>query len=301
MWKDFFYYSQSERRAVVVLMTLIALFVAGIVWLPDVKKTLVVDMPERDSMGLKNFEREMQVKSFRRKERADSAVVKSPVVLSPFDPNTADSIELSSLGLSRLVVRNILKYRQKGGHFRTVESFARIYGLKEKEFEKLKPYIRIVRTEKSEPVKVDSIASVAKVEKKVFKYPEGTQVDVNSADTTELKKIPGIGSGIAKAIVGYRKRLGGFYSLEQLAEIKYVTPELFEWFKLEEISVRKLEINKSGLDKLRLHPYINFYQAKVIVEHRRKKGPIKSLSQLALYEEFTEKDLRRLSAYISFD
>jgi len=301
MWKDFFYYSQSERRAVVVLMTLIALFVAGIVWLPDVKKTLVVDMPERDSIGLKNFEREMQVKSFRRKERADSAVVKSPVVLSPFDPNTADSIELSSLGLSRLVVRNILKYRQKGGHFRTVESFARIYGLKEKEFEKLKPYIRIVRTGKSEPVKVDSIASVAKVEKKVFKYPEGTQVDVNSADTTELKKIPGIGSGIAKAIVGYRKRLGGFYSLEQLAEIKYVTPELFEWFKLEETSVRKLEINKSGLDKLRLHPYINFYQAKVIVEHRRKKGPIKSLSQLALYEEFTEKDLIRLSAYISFD
>ena len=301
MWKDFFYYSQSERRAVVVLMTLIALFVAGLVWLPDVKKTLVVDMPERDSIGLKNFEREMQVKSFRRKERADSAVVKSPVVLNPFDPNTADSIELSSLGLSRLVVRNILKYRQKGGHFRTVESFARIYGLKEKEFEKLKPYIRIVRTEKSEPVKVVSIAPVAKVEKKVFKYPEGTQVDVNSADTTELKKIPGIGSGIAKAIVGYRKRLGGFYSLEQLAEIKYVTPELFEWFKLEEISVRKLEINKSGLDKLRLHPYINFYQAKVIVEHRRKKGPIKSLSQLALYEEFTEKDLRRLSAYISFD
>lgn len=301
MWKDFFYYSQSERRAVVVLMTLIALFVAGIVWLPDVKKTLVVDMPERDSIGLKNFEREMQVKSFRRKERSDSAVVKSPVVLNPFDPNTADSIELSSLGLSRLVVRNILKYRQKGGHFRTVESFARIYGLKEKEFEKLKPYIRIIRTEKSEPVKVDSIASVVKVEKKVFKYPEGTQVDVNSADTTELKKIPGIGSGIAKAIVGYRKRLGGFHSLEQLAEIKYVTPELFKWFKLEETAVRKLEINKSGLDKLRSHPYINFYQAKVIVEHRRKKGPIKSLSQLALYEEFTEKDLKRLSAYISFD
>ena len=301
MWKDFFYYSQSERRAVVVLMTLIALFVAGIVWLPDVKKTLVVDMPERDSIGLKNFEREMQVKSFRRKERADSAVVKSPVVLNPFDPNTADSIELSSLGLSRLVVRNILKYRQKGGHFRTVESFARIYGLKEKEFEKLKPYIRIVRTEKSEPVKVDSIASVAKVEKKVFKYPEGTQVDVNSADTTELKKIPGIGSSIAKAIVGYRKRLGGFHSLEQLAEIKYVTPELFKWFKLEETAVQKLEVNKSGLDKLRSHPYINFYQAKVIVEHRRKKGPIKSLSQLALYEEFTEKDLKRLSAYISFD
>ena len=136
---------------------------------------------------------------------------------------------------------------------------------------------------------------------KAFKYPEGTLVDVNSADTTELKKIPGIGSGIAGGIVRYRERLGGFHSLSQLEEVKHVTPDLLKWFKLENDSVRKVEINKAGIDQLRSHPYLNFYQAKVIIEHRRKKGPIKSLSQLALYEEFTEKDLNRLSAYVSFD
>ena len=136
---------------------------------------------------------------------------------------------------------------------------------------------------------------------KAFKYPEGTLVDVNSADTAELKKIPGIGSGIAGGIVRYRERLGGFYALSQLEEVKHVAPELLEWFKLENDSIRKLEINKASLDKLRAHPYLTFYQAKVIVEHRRKKGQIKSLSQLALYEEFTEKDLERLSAYVSFD
>ena len=135
----------------------------------------------------------------------------------------------------------------------------------------------------------------------MFKYPEGTQGDVNSADTVELKKIPGIGSGIAGRIVRYRERLGGFYSLNQLEEVKHVTPDLLKWFKLENDSIRKVEINKAGLDKLRAHPYLNFYQAKIIIEHRRKKGPIKSLSQLALYEEFAEKDLNRLSAYISFD
>ena len=136
---------------------------------------------------------------------------------------------------------------------------------------------------------------------KAFKYPEGTLVDVNSADTTELKKIPGIGSGIAGSIVRYRERLGGFYALSQLEEVKHVTPELLRWFKLGNDSIRKVEINKAGLDKLRAHPYLNFYQAKIIVEHRRRKGQIKSLSQLALYEEFTEKDLERLSAYISFN
>ena len=136
---------------------------------------------------------------------------------------------------------------------------------------------------------------------KAFKYPEGTLVEVNSADTTVLKKIPGIGSGIAGGIVRYRERLGGFYALSQLEEVKHVTPELLKWFKLDNDSIRKLEINKASLDKLRAHPYLTFYQAKVIMEHRRKKGQIKSLSQLALYEEFTEKDLERLSAYVSFD
>ena len=134
-----------------------------------------------------------------------------------------------------------------------------------------------------------------------IKYPEGTLVDIGVADTTELKKIPGIGSGIAKAIVGYRERLGGFFSLKQLSELDYVTPEMMKWFVLNESPIRKININKAGLDKLRAHPYLNFYQAKVIVEHRKKRGQIKSLSQLSLYEEFTEKDLERIAVYFSFD
>ena len=67
----------------------------------------------------------------------------------------------------------------------------------------------------------------------VYKYPEGTLVDLNEADTTELKKIPGIGSGIARMIVAYRKRLGGFYDMVQLKEVNYVDEDMLRWFKLE--------------------------------------------------------------------
>lgn len=301
MWKDFFYYTRSQRRAICVLMTLIALLVLGLVWMPDVPAPLGAEVMDADSAVLKKFEKEVQPKRRARREFPDSVRVETPVALKPFDPNLADSIELSSLGLPPYVVRNILKYRQAGGRFRTAESLARVYGLTEEKFVELKPYIRIAQVKKKKREKVDTVTRRVWKEKKSFKYPEGTLVDVNVADTTELKKIPGIGSGIAKAIVSYRSHLGGFYSLEQLKEIDYVTPALLKWFKLEPFSVRKLELNKMSLDQLRSHPYVDFYQAKVIVEHRRKKGPIKSLSQLALYEEFTEKDLKRLSAYISFD
>ena len=273
----------------------------GIWFLPDAKKTLVVEASRVDSVALKNFEQEVRKKPYVPKKQVHETKEESPIQLFSFDPNKADSIELSSLGLPSYVVRNVLKYREKGGRFRTADSFSKIYGLTEKQVNTLKPYIRIAQTDTPKKEKMDTMLAVVIHERKVFKYPEGTLVDVNVADTAELKKIPGIGSGIAKAIVAYRNRLGGFYSLSQLEEIDYVTPELLKWFKLEGGTIRKLDINRWGLDKLRSHPYLNFYQAKVIIEHRRKRGEIKSLSQLSLYEEFTEKDLIRLSAYVSFD
>ena len=301
MWKDFFYYTKSERRAVYALCIGIALLLVAIWMVPDTSKSLLAETPGVDSVALKSFEKEAQSKSYSKREKKRFVAEEIPMSLTAFDPNMADSIELSRLGLPVYVVRNILKYRQKGGRFKTPESFSRIYGLEPDLFERLKPYIRIAEPKVAEAKKVDTIAVRKVVEKKAFKYPEGTLVDVNGADTTELKKIPGIGSGIAKAIVSYRSRLGGFYALEQLAEIEYMTPTLMKWFKLEEPVVRPLKVNEAGLETLRSHPYLNFYQAKVIVEHRRKKGKLKSLSQLSLYEEFTEKDLERLSAYLKFD
>ena len=301
MWKDFFYYTKSERRAVYALCIGIALLLVAIWMVPDTSEPLLVEVPNVDSVALKSFEKEIQSKSYHKREKKRFVEEEIPVSLTAFDPNMADSIELSRLGLPGYVVRNILKYRQKGGRFRTPESFSRIYGLEPDLFERLKPYIRIAEPEVTEAIKVDTVVIREVVEKKTFKYPEGTLVDVNGADTTELKKIPGIGSGIARAIISYRTRLGGFYALEQLAEIEYMTPALMKWFKLEEPVVRPLKVNEEGLVTLRSHPYLNFYQAKVIVEHRRKKGKLKSLSQLSLYEEFTEKDLERLSAYLTFD
>ena len=304
MWKDFFYYSKSERRAVFALSFLIVCLLVAILLAPE-KETVIVEEPLAENVRTETDK--VEADSFQRvvEHREKKAVIKKTetpsrkVVLAPFDPNLADSIELLDLGLSPYVARNVLRYREKGGRFRTPESFARIYGLTEDQFETLRPYIRISesfrqKTDTSTYVRRDTFAVV-------YKYPKGTLVDVGVADTTELKKIPGIGSGISKAIVGYRNRLGGFYSLEQLREVRFVTPEMMEWFKLDSISIRQLPVNRAGLDRLRNHPYLNFYQAKVILEHRKKHGEIKSLSQLSLYEEFTEKDLKRLSAYFSFD
>jgi len=63
----------------------------------------------------------------------------------------------------------------------------------------------------------------------VEKYASGTVVSLNEADTSQLKRVPGIGSGLAKMIVAYRDKLGGFTHLEQLQEIPHVDTCLNKW------------------------------------------------------------------------
>lgn len=140
---------------------------------------------------------------------------------------------------------------------------------------------------------------------KTEKFEPGTVVELNFADTTELKKIPGIGSSYAKRIVGYRNLLGGYHRMEQLQEVYGMYEELYEkitpFFSINTDSLRLIEINNFSLDRLKSHPYINFYQAKAIIEVRKKKKKIESFDELILLEEFTEDDRIRIIPYLSFE
>lgn len=303
MWKDFFYYTKSERRAILLLLVVITVLL-GITIL-NRKDTVGYNTFLLDTCGIDSFLKqlvEMDAAFSSSRQRKTYSVP----VLHAFDPNTADSMTLLQLGLPAFVVRNILRYRQKGGVFRSAAAFSKIYGLSSDDYQRLLPYLSIPETE-SKTVQVvlpdsirvifpkDSFNTLPKLEK-------GTVVALNAADTAILKRIPGIGSGIAKRIVAYRNRLGGFYRIEQLQEIEYVTPEMNEWFEISSTdSLIKISVNKASLERLRNHPYMNFYKARAIIELRRKRGKIKGLPQLSMLEEFTEEDLQRLAPYLAFD
>ena len=185
-------------------------------------------------------------------------------------------------------------YREKGGVFRTPEAFARIYGLTEEQYLLLKPYVQIPPREEN---RQDSVYKQGQPQG-IEKYPEGTLVALNEADTAQLKRIPGIGSGIARMIVAYRNRLGGFVRLEQLQEIPHVDTCLNKWFVVQGTPFRKIRVNKDRLDKLRNHPYMDFYKAKAILEYRRKRGNIKGLSRLSLLRVYRKRPSTLVSLFI---
>lgn len=136
------------------------------------------------------------------------------------------------------------------------------------------------------------------------KFPAGTLVELNTADTTTLKKVPGIGSVFAGRIVKYRALLGGFYSVAQLREVYGIDEERYlslrNWFRADPSFVAKLPVNHLSSDALAKHPYLSYKQARTLSRLRSRKDRIGGWEDLRLLEEFTEADRERLSAYLSF-
>jgi len=236
----------------------------------------------------------------------------------PFDPNTADSTQLLRLGLQPWQVRNIYKYRSRGGIYRRKEDFARLYGLTVKQYRELEPYIRISKdylpasTLLKEQLSYEQLGHSDSVLHKARKpyqrdttlYPlklkPGETIDLNQSDTTQMKKVPGIGPYYAKKIIRYRQWLGGYVSVDQLDEIEDFPQDAKPYFYIRHPQIQKLPINRLKLYQLRRHPYINYFQAKTIVEYRNQHGNITSLQQLSFSRDFTPEVIQRLQPYVEY-
>ena len=132
------------------------------------------------------------------------------------------------------------------------------------------------------------------------KLKEGEHIVLNTADTTQLKTVPGIGSYFARKVVQYGQRLGGYVSVDQLDEIENFPLDAKEYLVIEDARPHKLNVNTLSLNDLKKHPYINFYQARAITDYRRLHGSIKSLQDLRLSKDFPQDAIDRLAPYVEF-
>lgn len=219
--------------------------------------------------------------------------------LFKFDPNTLDSAGFRSLGLPGFIAQRIVKYREKGGVFRKPEDLSRIYGLREQDFKRLAPYIHISSEYQDKQQKIQESPK-----RKTY-----TSVNVNSADTTALTAIAGLYPNEAKAVINHRKRLGGYVSSEQIKEaLKWMDNdnrrnEIMSRLNIDPNSITKININRSSVNRMASHPYINFYQARAIYEYRHNNGKIKSIDELTNIKEpsITEEFIQRIKPYLTIE
>lgn len=265
-----------------------------------------VEVSEAERLQLQALQQQLDAEKTSEKRTAETTFQSAR--LFPFDPNRDDSATLREIGFSEWQVANLMKYRRRGGKWRSPDDFRRLYGLSEADFQRLRPYIRIAAEDRRQAhsFEAEEYYGIPKGEKpqyeKVEKLAEGTTLSLNEADTTALKRIPGVGSYYASKIVKYRDRLGGFVSVSQINEVEGLPPGAVRWFTVEaHPTVRKISINKATFKELVRHPYLSYEQTKAIVNHVRMYGPLRSWKDLRLYKEFSEADFSRLDPYVVFE
>ena len=305
MFRGWFHLNKSDRQLSLVLLVL-ALVFTGILLLVNGGDDDRRQSARRDSL--------MSVPANNGKENTGNAAAPTyyqqparTLHLAPFDPNTADSTQLLSLGLQPWQVRNIYKYRAAGGVYRKKEDFARLYGLTVKQYRELEPYIRISADYQPASTIIASAdeahqgRDTAAFEPRYpVKIKAGEHVDLNVMDTNVYRTVPGIGSYYARKVTEYGRRLGGYVSVDQLDEITDFPSDAKQYFEVGTAEIRKVNVNQLSLDELKRHPYINYFQAKAIVEYRRLYGPLKDIEELSLQKDFSADAIARLRPYICY-
>ena len=312
MWKDYFFFSKAHKSGIVVLLVLVILTALINFTLP-----MFFQKPEHNpdiafAEEIEEFKRGLQSRdSLRRVEQERLQAERraqftsnrretqqQTYTLFPFDPNTADSAAFVRLGIRPNTARTIERFRERGGVFRVPEDFRRIFGISDEQFEKLAPYIAIRRVEEPQPE-----VQVAVIEEET--PVEILMVELNTADTTELMQIRGVGRFFAREIVRYRQELGGFVSVEQLRNIRNMREESYEriapFFTVDTTKINKIRVNTASVEFMRRHPYVNFQQARAVFELRRAVGKLNSINDLARLSEFSDEDRRRLEPYFCFE
>src|SRR5258705_24726 len=130
-----------------------------------------------------------------------------------------------------------------------------------------------------------------------------TAVDINNADTIAFISLPGIGSKLAARIVTFRDKLGGFYSIEQVRETYGLPDSTFQkikqWLKLDNASVKKININTATVDELKAHPYIKFSIANPIVAYRTENWLFTKLEDIKKVMAVTNELYDKIVSYLS--
>jgi DNA uptake protein ComE-like DNA-binding protein len=229
------------------------------------------------------------------------------ITFHSFDPNQATESELIALQLKPWIAKRIVGYRSKGGTFRKPEDVLRIYGMDSAWHGKAKLWMRFASP--LDPLKGKAVAPppLDPLKGKAAARQKSQVVrDINEADTTSLIDVYGIGPTLARRIIVFRDKLGGFVSFGQLREVygldSTVVARLGKWFCVKNgFRPRQLNINRVTLDSLDAHPYISRKQALAILTYGKQHGGIDSVEQLLAIPHFDPAWLVKISPYLSFE
>ncbi|MDX5436540.1 MAG: helix-hairpin-helix domain-containing protein, partial [Pontibacter sp.] len=229
--RRYFGFSQREVNAFLVLLTLLVLFSAA----PFLFSLFYTPEPGQITTAQDRQLLDSLVAQLEERQPEPTARYGVPTVaLRPFNPNHLTVEEWQAFGLPKYLAQRILHYRSKVGDLTDKAELGRLYGLPDSVFQRLYPYIDLPE-ERPSRYRREAYAANSPTPNPDWNTRRPARekfvlapFNINTADTTQLKQIRGIGSKLSARIVKYRSGLGGFYTMEQLREVYGLQPEVVD-------------------------------------------------------------------------
>jgi len=295
-FKKYFTFNKRERNGLFVLLSLLFLVIAAIQLLPLFIKRPKVDLTLLNA-EIKNTNNTATEIDSNNKEIVDedSFTEENQVnIVKSFDPNSATESELKQIGLPKRLINTIIKYRGKGGKFKSKSDLKKIYGMNDSMYNLIEKNILI-----------ENDTAYSSDKKTISKFNAQQKVEINSADSLSFVMMKGIGPAFAHRIIAFRKKLGGFYSVNQMKEVYGIDSIRFNSIVgnliVDNSLITQINVNTSSILEFKKHPYINHNLANLIVAYRTTHGNYKTVEEIKKLNLITDELYRKLVPYLSVE
>ena len=134
-------------------------------------------------------------------------------------------------------------------------------------------------------------------------YPKKSlSFELNSADSLDLVQLYNIGPVIARRILKYRSLLGGYVRREQLREVYGIDSarynDIAPHLTVDPSRITPIDINTADIDRLKRHPYLDYYQAKAIIRLREEKGAYAGVRDILNIPIIDSETFTRIEPYL---
>ena len=310
---DYLSFTKKERTGIIILLVLIAILIL----VPFLFPFFIKEKPA-EIASFKNQMEQLKIKQadttvrkyaaknydennnqyYRESENKNKYSKIPKGELFNFDPNTLDESGWKRLGIKDKTIKTIQNFLSKKGHFYKPEDIGKIWGLHPDEIERLIPFVKIESTNTS------NYPDKKNYENKAYEKVKYTPsvVEINSADTSSLIALPGIGSKLSQRILNYRDKLGGFYKVEQIGETFGLSDSTFQKLKprftISKSPLRQININIATLDEMKTHPYLRYVIANAIIQYRNQHGNYSTVEDLRKIVLITDEIFNKAAPYL---
>lgn len=215
-------------------------------------------------------------------------------VIYSFNPNYITDFKGYQLGMSVDEIDRLLAFRAQGKFINSAQEFQLVTKIHDSLLNKISPYFKFpdwVTNKNNAQTKINKVVASIEIQ------------DINKATESDLIKVNGIGEVLAKRIIQYRNKLGGFTFNQQVYEVwnleKSTADKVLELFTVKEKPIiKKININTASFKEVLAIVYIDYELCKKIFDYKREIAEYQSVEEFKKIDGFPLDKFERIILYL---